>query len=510
MEHPLVTLMENQSVEPILYCSAENKAGKSLFKTKNSIYINDFGYINYTPKDLGEMVSHFQSNISSMSKKRENNLLTILLPLSVDLYVTMLAAFNMGYSLAFFDPSRGVRSSINTLKRVKPEIIITSSKSWFVNLLLRDSLKFSTFGTIIPGIHKLTNDSIKHTQPFKYHPIDPLQKAITTFSSGSTGKLKTVTRTNEILYQQRKAILKEVNYTNDDIEYATLPLFLLGSLIEAKPVILPEITSSRPDLINQKSASKSFQLMEDLTATLINGAPKYLEVLSSFINEDLNLSIRKVFVGGAPVSLSFMRYLEDTWHAEVISAFGSTEAEPISTFSTRQIDSIKKKYGPYCIGKPISSINFSPVWKYTFYINREEIPASEVIVSGLNVATIEGKNHLSTGDLVIQDNYNNLWLVGNCSNLIIVNGLNISPYDLEYSVLNKFSLNCAIKQSSIEENPIVAFVESHKIKQNMKQDIKQIINQKLPTNHRVIIKVIRKIPRDTRHRSKILYHQLRC
>ncbi|MCH8907287.1 MAG: AMP-binding protein, partial [Candidatus Heimdallarchaeota archaeon] len=333
-------LVELVHSNPDKTCILGSKSDQFSYSAFSQPSIEKKGYVGYTYGDLLSLVERFVAGISKHNKEHQNNFITTILPTSVDLFVSILGTFASGHSLAFLDPSRGVRSALTLMGQIHSKFYFSTTKGSLLNLFRSGTKNFTCYSKLaLPRRTKFVELG-NHGSDNKFHLNKPSDAAITTFSSGTHGELKQVVRDHRVLFNQHKAITQVLGFKNDDMEYSTLPLFLLNAITSGIPIVLPKLSSPDVHKLNSKVATEIYDTFEKLPVTIFITSPAFLRKLTDYkldIGKERSHQLRKIFVGGAPVSFSLLKSASQVWQTEIVAAYGSTEAEPIATFSSSEM-----------------------------------------------------------------------------------------------------------------------------------------------------------------------------
>jgi acyl-coenzyme A synthetase/AMP-(fatty) acid ligase len=481
---------------------------KSAFVNMNHL-TKDYSYYSY--KDLDKSVKIFSSYLNTKIKEKQNIWTIILLPMSLDLYSTILGTLNSPFPIGFLLPTRGRREIFRLIRSVESNIFITNTKG-----LILHPLTFKGTKTLVAEksrisqllkIMSLTDISLAGN-PVTYHK-NKSTIAIGTFSSGSNGSHKLISRSVEILENQHKKSAEVIDYRSNDIHYSTLPLFLLNSLLEGIQSIMPLHSSNEIKSITNSSLELSRKTMEDLGATILTTAPTYLRKLSRLNQNSLHqVGMKRIFVGGAPVSVDEIINIGNRWDCEVNVAFGCTEAEPISIMRSKDLsNNITGNFGYFPIGKKVNDleINSSDRLIKNFYINNQILDGQLLQIKGSHV---NSTGWLETGDYIAIDESDSFWFLGNKTGVFQYGKYYYSSVNIEYLIKKRFKIDVAVKYC--QKGHVCVFIESVK-KLNYEEQIKEYTrNQFIDSEIVVKIKYKVRIPRDLRHHSKTLYQQLIC
>ena len=143
----------------------------------------------------------------------------VFLPMSVELYVALLAVFRLGMVALILDPSAGRDHIERCCALYPPQAWIASSGAHLLRLrspaLRRIPLKISV-GFPIPGA--VSWGHIDRIPAFPtVHPCDPATPALLTFTSGSTGQPKAAVRSHAFLLAQHRTLQQSLELTPGDV-----------------------------------------------------------------------------------------------------------------------------------------------------------------------------------------------------------------------------------------------------------------------------------------------------
>lgn len=227
----------------------------------------------------------------------------IAIPMSVDLYVALLAVLKEGGVAVFLDPWVGKRTMIRLAKHAQLKAWLGTPKSHLLRLFVRNvpiaPLRVARFaGPLRESIHETAGDD----------------RALITFTTGSSGNPKGVNRTHRILTAQHERLAEEFPPREGDVDLCTFPVFALNNLALGVPTVIP------PD--------------EHHLATTATASPPLFDDLAK---KDDRPRFRRILTGGAPVTDLQLRTWTAAWpRAEIIVAYGSSEAEPVAHITAEE------------------------------------------------------------------------------------------------------------------------------------------------------------------------------
>lgn len=463
---------------------------------------------------FGELKKDVEKTITYFRAKglQEGDRVLVFVPMSIDLYRVVLALFAMGATAVFLDEwvSKKRMEMCCEIAQCKGFIGVRKARilRWFSKELRRIPLHLKL------GKKGSTTSTVQS--------FDPDTPALITFTTGSTGRPKAANRTHGFLVEQFKALVDEIEPREEDIDMPVLPIVLFMNLGVGCSSFIPEFSMLKPQKANFEG------IVQEMLGNNVNrctASPYFVDQLAKYcLDKNLDLSLDKLFTGGAPVFPSMAKIYQKAFPStEINIVYGSTEAEPISSISAIQLleeTSFEEK--GLAVGQPykgtavkIIQIKNDHLHELTpkefTAIQLQEGELGEIIVSGEHVLKhyfnsqeafqkskilVDGELWHRTGDSGFLKQQG-LYLCGRCAQLIHWEEQTLSPFIIEDLLLQIEGINLGTLLKINEE--LVLVVES-----SSRINEKQLRN--IP-HHRVI--QLQSIPRDPRHRSKIDYEQLK-
>lgn len=458
-----------------------------------------------------------QDFINSGLKKGDRVL--IFVPMSIDLYRIVLALFRMGAVAVFLD-------AWVSKKRLETCCEIADCKGFIGVMKVHVLRLFSKELRKIPIVLKLQPKQIRTHHVFE--TTQATDTALITFTTGSTGLPKAAKRTHGFLNEQFNALRKKINPQPGDVDMSLLPIVLLINLGAGSTSVIARFKAAKPKAF--KPAMICDQIIKH-RVNRITASPVFIRLLSEhLIAESMKLpTVKQVFTGGAPVfpneAEAFARAFDQ---AKVEIVYGSTEAEPISSIKSSEL--IANKAELLRKGLPVGTPDDCAEVKIIGITDENIIASSEsdlnlcapdtvgeIIVAGPHVLReyfnneealkrnkifIGEKVYHRTGDSGCMDTNGNLFLTGRCSTVFENKGTRIYPFLYEHV----FQLTTGVSVGTVLHinNETVAVIELHERKQ--KKAVESAIRA-MPVFDRICI--LKHIPRDPRHHSKIDYEKLK-
>jgi len=441
----------------------------------------------------------------------------IMIPMSPDLYIVLLAIIRCGAVAVFVDPWIPIRQIAAFSAFASPSGFIGIPKSHLLRLLspvlARVCISAST-GPVFLGIPAQFSLHDMNSQPADMEPApvtleDP---ALITFTSGSSGIPKGANRTHGFLKAQHEAICHELDYQDDDIDMPMFPVFALRNLAAGITSVIPEMDFKKVAEVNPSTLNRQ---ISETGVTLVTASPPFIDQLAKLEHPP---TLRKILTGGAPVTAKQL----NRWHTAFPSTgidiiYGSTEAEPVAHISSHERLAAENAEG-FCCGRPTSLLKTSIIKILNRAISPEELETltlpqgetGELLVAGCHVGRdyfnnpeAVQKNKIITpdgicwhrmGDTGYFDSNGRFFLTGRVHSTIIRDGTTLHAQLVEDTVAKQVPE--AIRVAALEQNgKLVLIIQGEPREADIDADL--IIYTRTP------------LPVDPRHNSKIDYAELR-
>ncbi|HUN21623.1 MAG TPA: AMP-binding protein [Anaerolineales bacterium] len=416
----------------------------------------------------------------------------IFQPMSAELYIALAGIFRLGLVAMFIDPGQGLRHIAQCCAIQSPKAVLASQKALHLLALfpavrripfkfsvrqysaqvesqpfcLKDKARFLS----APKLARLggrTRSTLpqtgSHPQCFSAQASDP---ALLTFTSGSTGQPKAALRSHGFLWCQHQAIAECLALSPGSVSLATMPIVLLSNLAQGITSVIPGGDLRSPGKIDPAPLVAWMQA-ENVASTV--ASPALLQRLADYCQaQQYSLpSLQKIFTGGAPVFPKTLQRLQQVApQAEVVTIYGSTEAEPMAKIALNQVQTADVQAmlagGGLLVGMPVPTIHLAILpdsWgKPLAPMSQSEFEClqcprgvvGEIVVSGAHVLSgylhgkgdaeskfrVDGSSWHRTGDAGYLDGQGRLWLMGRCS----------ARLQDERGVVYPFAVECALSQ----------------------------------------------------------------
>ncbi len=288
-------------------------------------------------------------------------------------------------------------------------------------------------------IAEMRGRALLEIPPPQAHDAD--DTAVIIYTSGTTGFPKGAMLTHSNLISNVIACREAIEVTDKDRVLLFLPMF--HSFTFTVCVLVPLSVGAR--IIILPSVRPFSQLIKALLLeriTIFVAVPAIYNILLKrripwILLKFFNL--RLCVSGAAPLSEDILRRFEERFQIPLIEGYGLSEASPV--VSVNPLKGVRKAGS---VGLPLPGVSVRIVSD-----DGTELPAGEVgeiVVSGPNVMRGYGGNPqetektlrngwLFTGDLGRIDNDGYLYIVDRKKDMIIVNGMNVYPREIEEVLL---------------------------------------------------------------------------
>lgn len=460
-------------------------------------------------------------------------------PMSVDLYIVLIALFRLGAIAMFIDPAAGLTHLERCCVLCPPKALIASTKAHLLRLrspsLRQIPLKLA-LGFPVPGAIPWSNwQQIDPREQIT--PCLPETPALLTFTSGSTGQPKAALRTHGLLLAQQRSLAENLALVAGEIDLATLPIFVLANLASGVTSLIPNVDLRFPGQINAARVMQQIQTYHPHSTT---ASPAFLERLVDYCeHKELGLSsFRKIFSGGAPIFPRLLDRLQQLApQATVTAVYGSTEAEPIAHIQYGEMqpaDLAQVFQGSGLLtGQPVPQIQLRILadrWGEAIpsltgaefdHMTLPPYAVGEIVVSGTHVLPgylhgvgnaetkfqVDGSSWHRTGDAGYVDQRGRLWLLGRCSARIQDEWGTLYPFAVEAAASQLPQVRrSAFVQHQGERVLVLEFATAEPM-ESIQSTLAQL-EQRLAWASIQKFLVVPRLPVDRRHNAKIDYPAL--
>ncbi|WP_235294213.1 AMP-binding protein [Portibacter lacus] len=440
------------------------------------------------------------ANYLSQKGIRKGTKVLVFIPMSIKLYETVLALFSLGAIVVFVDEWADRARMKKALEVVPVDVVIAPRKFLWLAYLISPYRSINRKLSIPKKLRPIS---------FAAEKVNINDTALITFTTGSTGLPKAANRTHHFLAEQFRILKFEIGARPEDVALVTLPIVLLSILGTGATGVIPVFNQKKPEEMDVEGLVRS--LTKD-RVTMIIGSPYFVERLADGKKEKTD--IRKVLTGGAPVFPDVAVKIQTAFQeAECMVAYGSTEAEPISTIAMKDIVVNVNGLG---VGNPHPEIQLKIIrmtddeikldaegwgkWEEAF--GEIIVKGPHVLVSYYNSDEAFRLNKIKDGDRIWHRTGDSgrlvdgaLYLNGRCSQLIKSDEGYQSLFIIEYQL------------SKVAGVAIGTFMNGVIVLELRDEAIESEVRAAVSGFHlgEQSIRIVDRIPRDPRHFSKIDY-----
>lgn len=444
---------------------------------------------------------------------RKGDRILVLLPMSTELYIDVLAIFYMGAVAVFLDAWVNKKRMELCCRMAACKGLIASFKIRMIGLLSKEIRKIpiklspSKKGDGINAAPADVNDS---------------DTALITFTTGSTGIPKAADRTHVFLKAQFDALQPLLpKHTGGDM--TLLPIVLLLNLGTGKTSVIANFKASKPRSFDPP---KIYDQLQHHRIESITFSPYYLMSLANYCLENkLKLPhLQNILSGGGPVFPHDASIIKLAFpHAAFTIVYGSTEAEPIAHIDSTELLRLTKQHiqTGLPVGKPDASarIQIIPIDEYPVK-QVTALPAGspgEIIVAGKHVLQSYINNEEAfkqnkiadngviwhrTGDAGYVNENGELFLLGRCKQIIHLGEQHYYPFLIEEELKRVPGI---VAGTLILKNDQPHVIYQHEQIFDKETFLQQLERLQISAFRCVAIK---QMPMDKRHHTKIDYEIL--
>ena len=279
------------------------------------------------------------------------------------------------------------------------------------------------------------HELIASAEPVSAVEVENDDPAVIIYTSAMNGTPLGAVLSHYGLFTNAEAIRAVEGIKGHDRSIAIIPLFhAFGATVNMLSMIK---YGGSIVLVERFEREQLFEILEENRVSYLTGVPLiFMGMIANPKAEKYNIEALQVcFSGGCAAPPGMIRHFEKRFGIHIMDGYGLTEAAPI--VSSNQING-RVKGGS--VGLPIPGCSIKIVDD-----TGEELPCGEtgeVLVSGANVmsgyfnnpsatSAVLKDGWLHTGDLGHMDNDGFLFLTGRKKDMLITNGLNIYPKEVE-------------------------------------------------------------------------------
>jgi acyl-CoA synthetase (AMP-forming)/AMP-acid ligase II len=279
----------------------------------------------------------------------------VLVPVSPDLYVVLLAVASLGAVAVLVEPAATPAEMARAIRVTRPVAFVGVPKAHALRFLDRDVSRVPLAVVVgspraaraLQGVALTDLEQPEAASRVVRSPDDPI---LVTFSSGTP---QGAVRSGELLAAQHAAMARLLGADEHGetpyVHVSAFAIVLLSTLISGGTAVIPplRIGVDDSDVDRIVDADRIVDVIRDRGVTTISGSPAFLAPIVEAAARRTTgaagphplASLRRILTGGAPAPVDLceraLRVLPAT--CQLIVAYGSPEAEPIATVDGRMV-----------------------------------------------------------------------------------------------------------------------------------------------------------------------------
>ncbi len=262
--------------------------------------------------------------------------------------------------------------------------------------------------------------------------MDENQPCVIIYTSGTTGNPKGAVLSHKNLVSDSALFGKVIPVNSQDNVLCVLPMYHAFAWTCA--VLNPLLTGATITVLDGFSPKEALATIKEHAVTIMYGVPPMYNLFARMGTTEELAGVRMFISGGASLPESVSEQFKQKFGISIIEGYGLSEAAPVVAVNP------VNKTKPCSIGKVLPEMEVKIVG-----LSGEQLPpgtVGELVVKGPNVmrgyynlpldtARALKDGWLYTGDLAYRDTEGYLFIVDRLKDLIITNGENIYPREIE-------------------------------------------------------------------------------
>lgn len=398
---------------------------------------------------------------------------------TIELCIDILAGLCSGISVSILSPSDAVDLSCDKLRIIGAHQIITDDAC--KTLAKNIGVKTGT-DVVRRGVFSKTPATFKQPQI-----PDGAAEALVIFTSGSTGTPKAVALSQTNVAVNTDSLTKVIPVTPKDHLLQVMPLYHTNGLLNQ--VLLPLSVGARVTLLSHFDPQSFLQALVENQPTYFTAVPTMLtRLLDHKVSPAATKNLRFIRSGAAPLLPETHRRIEAHFGCDVVVSYGQTETTCTNAANppgARKIGSVGQILDgrDIAICAPGSELPLGPGQSGEVCFR-----GACIAIGFVSDAPFDKKAWLRTGDFGYLDDDGFLFLTGRLKDIIIRGGANLSPRQIENTILSHAHVAAvsvfSVPDADLGEVPVAAIVPSGRGVLKL-GDLNSHIAQTLSPSHRL-------------------------
>lgn len=462
----------------------------------------------------------------------------VMIPMTLDLYVALLAVVKAGAAAIFVDPWVPMRRIAAFCRHAEPRAFLGIPRSHLLRLWEKELLRLPL--TVTTGrrwgswpARWTLRETESRAGDGHIVPRCETDTALITFTTGSSGEPKGANRTHGFLVAQHRA-LREAFGRPSGVDMPLFPVFALNNLACGAATLIPDLDFRHLARLDARRLLGQMRANQVESCTL---SPSVLDRLAACVltGREAPPPLSRILVGGAPVRDTQLECWRQAFPGVRLSVvYGSTEAEPVAHATLEERLATASQGGAICVGHPVPCIEARVLRLPTGVeepapgLDEEVAPGGigELVVSGAHVCRDYFRNPTATaacklhgkdgavwhrmGDTGWLDEEGRFWLTGRVHTILRRSGALVHANLVEERARallgpGQFAA-LGVPDATLGERIIlVARLEEARL--DATTALARLIDAGLPVDQVALRR--RPLPMDPRHDTKVDYQALR-
>lgn len=427
--------------------------------------------------ELGERVKARCANYKA-NNLSSGDRIVLLQERTLELCVDLVAAVCAGLSVTILSRSESISVSIEKIQTITAVRLIADQS----NIERAEAISAKTGTTV-----ELRDDCdgvLGCSQP---KTPEATTEALIIFTSGSTGVPKGISLSQGNIASNTFGVTQKIAVSPSDHYLQVMPLSHTNGVLNQ--ILLPLAMGARVTLLSHFKPKDFVAALEEHKPTIFTAVPTILSRLLDFeLSKEVRDRLRFIRCGSAQLLPELHRRVEEHFGIDVLVSYGQTEITCTSTVNPAE----KRKVGSVGVVLPLQEMAILNTDSDAELSSGE---VGEVCFRGANIATeiigltkLDPKSWFRTGDCGYVDEDGYLFLTGRLKDIIIRGGNNLSPQQIESTLLHHDAVRSAsvigVPDADLGEVP-VACIEPSGLRPLDLADLNSLITEKLSSGHRL-------------------------
>lgn len=344
-------------------------------------------YLTLTFAELDRETDAWCARLTAAGIRRGDRTL-LMVKQGLPLIAAAFALFKLGAVPVVIDPGMGLKNFLRCVARSQPRALVGIPLAQLLSHLFRPTFRSVTIRVRASAspTARIPQSKIED-QKSKIVNSAVSDLAAVLFTSGSTGAPKGVCYEHGMFEAQIRLIRETYGIQPGEVDLPMLPIFALFNPALGMTTIVPEIDPRRPAAVDP---AKIVQAIQQEGVTNSFGSPTLWRKISAHcLAQNLPLpTLRRILCAGAPVPAALWENARTFLpHGQLHSPYGATEALPLTTISSSEIETLKSEIkNPFgaCVGRPLPGIALKIISLTNEPLIRELPPGEigEIIATG--------------------------------------------------------------------------------------------------------------------------------